>query len=284
MYRLKLSTVENVDRLFVGLRLGRLSSLVRKLFMKQLRRSFRSRSVFKLYEIDRRAMPIGDVSHWNLSEIMDQEVKRLKQSRIPIVKVRWNSRPGPEFTWEREDQMKKKSRRDTIHTFNDFGIEESTQLGYDGNYISLARNLHPDFYDLDYLKFQEAGRSRISNSFRESQLFKRLSRKHPDNGLSETAAKKLVCSLQLGSSDLPAEIRMKELNMRQHRWIELLADYDCEIRYHPGKANVMADALGRKERIKPLRVRSLVMTIHPKLPSQILKAQTKAIKEENIKA
>ncbi|GJT98812.1 putative reverse transcriptase domain-containing protein [Tanacetum coccineum] len=40
-------------------------------------------------------------------EIMDREVKRLKQSRIPIVKVRWNSRGGPEFTWEREDQMKK---------------------------------------------------------------------------------------------------------------------------------------------------------------------------------
>ncbi|GJR32365.1 putative reverse transcriptase domain-containing protein [Tanacetum coccineum] len=41
-------------------------------------------------------------------EIMDREVKRLKQSRIPIVKVRWNYRRGPEFTWEHEDQMKKK--------------------------------------------------------------------------------------------------------------------------------------------------------------------------------
>ncbi|GJZ51523.1 putative reverse transcriptase domain-containing protein [Tanacetum coccineum] len=45
----------------------------------------------------------------------------------------------------------------------------------------------------------------------------------------------------------------KELNMRQRRWLELLTDYDCEIRYHPGKANVVADALSQKERIKPLR-------------------------------
>ncbi|GJU31266.1 hypothetical protein Tco_1174855 [Tanacetum coccineum] len=43
-----------------------------------------------------------------LVEIMDREVKRQKQSRIPIVNVRWNSRRGPEFTWEREDQMQKK--------------------------------------------------------------------------------------------------------------------------------------------------------------------------------
>ncbi|GKE61852.1 putative reverse transcriptase domain-containing protein [Tanacetum coccineum] len=41
-------------------------------------------------------------------EIMDREVKRLKRSRIPIIKVRWNSRRGPEFTWEREDQFRKK--------------------------------------------------------------------------------------------------------------------------------------------------------------------------------
>ncbi|GKE03517.1 putative reverse transcriptase domain-containing protein [Tanacetum coccineum] len=39
----------------------------------------------------------------------------------------------------------------------------------------------------------------------------------------------------------------KKLNMRQHRWLELLVDYDCEIRYHPGKENVIADALSRKE-------------------------------------
>ncbi|GKA93574.1 putative reverse transcriptase domain-containing protein [Tanacetum coccineum] len=66
-------------------------------------------------------------------------------------------------------------------------------------------------------------------------------------------------------------------------WRHYLYDYDCKIRYHPGKANVLADALSQKERIKPLQVRSLVMTIHPNLPSQILKAQTEALKEENIK-
>ncbi|GKE34734.1 putative reverse transcriptase domain-containing protein [Tanacetum coccineum] len=48
-------------------------------------------------------------------------------------------------------------------------------------------------------------------------------------------------------------LNQKELNMRQRRWLELLSDYDCEIRYHPGKANVVDDALSRKERIKPLR-------------------------------
>ncbi|GJR66457.1 putative reverse transcriptase domain-containing protein [Tanacetum coccineum] len=78
-------------------------------------------------------------------------------------------------------------------------------------------------------------------------------------------------------------LRQKELNMRQRRWLELLADYDCEICYHPGKANVVADALSRKKRIKPLRVRALILTVHPKLPSQILEAQNEALKEENVK-
>ncbi|GKF28453.1 putative reverse transcriptase domain-containing protein [Tanacetum coccineum] len=72
--------------------------------------------------------------------------------------------------------------------------------------------------------------------------------------------------------------------MRQRHWLELLSDYDCEIRYHPGKANVVADALSRKERIKPLRVRALVMTIGLDLPKQILEAQTESRKLENLEA
>ncbi|GJW48564.1 putative reverse transcriptase domain-containing protein [Tanacetum coccineum] len=89
------------------------------------------------------------------------------------------------------------------------------------------------------------------------------------------------CTVFTDHKSLQHILDQKELNMRQHRWLELLSDYDCEICYHPGKANVVADALSRKER-EPLRVRALVMTIGLDLPKQILKAQTEARKPENI--
>ncbi|GJS53964.1 retrotransposon protein, putative, ty3-gypsy subclass [Tanacetum coccineum] len=73
----------------------------------------------------------------------------------------------------------------------------------------------------------------------------------------------------------------KELNMRQRRWIELFSDYDCEIRYHPGKANVVADALSRKERLKPRRARAMSMTIHSSIKARILEAQSEAFKNVN---
>ncbi|GJR49084.1 hypothetical protein Tco_1317187 [Tanacetum coccineum] len=152
LHCLKHSMAENVDHLFVGLRLETLSSLARKLFMKQLRKSFKSISVYKLHKIDKRAKPIGDGklnpcyirpfkilakvgmvayrlelpeqlsrvhSTFHVSnlkkcfsdeplaisldeiqvddkpnfieepiEIMDREVKQIKKSRIPIMKVR----------------------------------------------------------------------------------------------------------------------------------------------------------------------------------------------------
>ncbi|GJV48981.1 putative reverse transcriptase domain-containing protein [Tanacetum coccineum] len=92
------------------------------------------------------------------------------------------------------------------------------------------------------------------------------------------------CTVFTDHKSLQHILDQKELNMRQRRWLELLSDYDCDIRYHPGKANVVADALSRKERVKPLRVRALVMTIGLNLPKQILEAQTEALKPENLTA
>ncbi|GJW70152.1 putative reverse transcriptase domain-containing protein [Tanacetum coccineum] len=88
----------------------------------------------------------------------------------------------------------------------------------------------------------------------------------------------MKCFVFTDHKSLQHILDQKELNMRQHRWLELLIDYDCEIRYHPGKANVVADALSRKERIKPLRVRALVLTIGLNLIVQILNAQVEARK------
>nr|GEW62261.1 reverse transcriptase domain-containing protein [Tanacetum cinerariifolium] len=74
----------------------------------------------------------------------------------------------------------------------------------------------------------------------------------------------------------------KELNMYQRRWIKLFSNYECEIRYHPGKANVVANALSRKERVKPRHVRAMAMTIQSRVKKMILVAQSEAFKQENI--
>nr|GFD49858.1 reverse transcriptase domain-containing protein [Tanacetum cinerariifolium] len=62
-------------------------------------------------------------------------------------------------------------------------------------------------------------------------------------------------------------------------WIELFSDYDCEIRYHPGKANVVADALCRKERVNPKRVRAMNMTLQSSIKDMILAAQKEVVDE-----
>ncbi|GJU82130.1 putative reverse transcriptase domain-containing protein, partial [Tanacetum coccineum] len=91
------------------------------------------------------------------------------------------------------------------------------------------------------------------------------------------------CTVYTDHKSLQYILDQKELNMRQRRWIELLSDYDCVIRYHPGKANVVADALSRKDK-EPIRVRALVVTVNNNLPEQIWNAHVEACKEENIGA
>ncbi|GJV75054.1 putative reverse transcriptase domain-containing protein, partial [Tanacetum coccineum] len=78
---------------------------------------------------------------------------------------------------------------------------------------------------------------------------------------------------------LPHIFTQKELNMRQRRWIELFSDYDYEIRYHLGKANVVADALSRKERVKPKRVRAMNMILRSSIKDRILAAQKGVVDE-----
>nr|GEW39805.1 putative reverse transcriptase domain-containing protein [Tanacetum cinerariifolium] len=69
----------------------------------------------------------------------------------------------------------------------------------------------------------------------------------------------------------------------ERRWIKLLSDYECEIRYHPGKANVVADTLSRKEK-EPIRVKVLVMTVHLNLHEQIRNSQSEAMEKRNVEA
>ncbi|KAJ9556411.1 hypothetical protein OSB04_011025 [Centaurea solstitialis] len=99
------------------------------------------------------------------------------------------------------------------------------------------------------------------------------------------------CQIYTDHKSLQYLLNQKELNMRQRRWIELLSDYDCEILYHPGKGNVVADALSRKGgKVKPgivdsrLGIVAYRISIVPDLKSEIRECQEKALKEENLKS
>ncbi|KAJ9544341.1 hypothetical protein OSB04_024048 [Centaurea solstitialis] len=99
------------------------------------------------------------------------------------------------------------------------------------------------------------------------------------------------CQIYTDHKSLHCLLNQKELNMRQRRWIELLSDYDCEILYHPGKGNVVADALSRKGgKVKPGIVDSRMgivayqISTVPDLKTEIREWQEKALKHENLKS
>ncbi|KAJ9567836.1 hypothetical protein OSB04_003802 [Centaurea solstitialis] len=91
------------------------------------------------------------------------------------------------------------------------------------------------------------------------------------------------CAIFTDHKSLQHILEQKMLNMRQRRWVELLNDYDCEIKYHPGKANVVADALSRKERVKPTRTPAMGVIVQTSLKNQILEAQRETLKADNLK-
>ncbi|KAI3818148.1 hypothetical protein L1987_11951 [Smallanthus sonchifolius] len=85
------------------------------------------------------------------------------------------------------------------------------------------------------------------------------------------------CTIYTDHKSLKYFFDQKDLNMRQRRWLELVKDYDCDILYHPGKANVVADALSRKSSHAPIKVKSFKMTISSSLIDEIREAQVLAL-------
>ncbi|KAD3066456.1 hypothetical protein E3N88_34336 [Mikania micrantha] len=93
---------------------------------------------------------------------------------------------------------------------------------------------------------------------------------------------RVKCTIYTDHKSLKYFFEQKDLNMRQRRWLELLKDYDCEILYHPGKANVVADALSRKTEHSVIRVKSYSLVITPDFLNELKDAQKEGLKEENV--
>ena len=89
------------------------------------------------------------------------------------------------------------------------------------------------------------------------------------------------CTIFTDHKSLKYLMDQQNQNMRQRRWLYVLKAYDCEISYHPGKANVVADALSRKTEGSPIRNVCLRMTVISPLLDMIKEAQVEGLKREN---
>ncbi|GJT81922.1 putative reverse transcriptase domain-containing protein [Tanacetum coccineum] len=205
-------------------------------------------------------------------EIMDREVKKLKHSRIPIVKVHWNSKRGP------KDYMKTSQEDHEVHLKLalellkreklfakfykcEFWLEKASFL----RHVVNDNNIHVDssYYRRFIANFSKIAKplTTLTQKDQKGKLIAYASRQlkiHEKNYTTHDLKLGVVfCALKTWRhylygtksiiytehKSLQHIFDQKELNMCQRRWIELFSDYDCEIRYHPGKANVVADAL-----------------------------------------
>nr|GEU29924.1 reverse transcriptase domain-containing protein [Tanacetum cinerariifolium] len=160
------------------------------------------------------------------------------------------------------------------------GYNQQEGIDYDETYALVARLdsiriLLAYACALDFKLFQMDVKNAFLNGFINEEVYvaqppRFIDFEKPDHvyklkkalyGLKQ-APKAKVHEISLEAKDKKKELLIsslkKELDMRQRRWLELLSDYDCEIRYHPGKANVVADALSQKERIKPLKEENFI--------------------------
>ncbi|GJU79455.1 putative reverse transcriptase domain-containing protein [Tanacetum coccineum] len=201
-------------------------------------------------------------------EIMDREFKRLNQSRIPIVKVRWNSGRGPEVTWEREDQMKKKyphlfanptsASKVTLRRITRLS-EVSSGAAQEGEVIKAVKNWKALKSLLEIQSFlglteQEEDFQTLKDNLCNAPILTLPD--GPDDFVvyCDASSEGFGCVLMQRGKLIAYVCRQlkiheksytthdlgmgAELNMRQRRWIKLFSDYDYEIHYHPGKANV----------------------------------------------
>ncbi|GJX88683.1 putative reverse transcriptase domain-containing protein [Tanacetum coccineum] len=243
-------------------------------------------------------------------EILEREYKKLKRSRIAIVKVRWNSKRGPEFTWERKDYMKLKyphlfsnimppkvrprspgqpvaesrgggtgkwvgrgGRGRGPRGGNDKRVDElngqgnDLGLGANGGVEGVNRNVKgvnggvggaPDFSTIIAQQLQNFLPAMLAQVTDIAQKDKNeAKRTKPSTGME----------------------RVREIEAKGEFILKLFSDYDCEICYHPGKANVVANALSRKEKVKPKRVRAMNMILQSSIKDRILTAQKEAVDE-----